>query len=291
MAVAVELIERVETVATRHPRSPLRVAGTALPPSWLAAAKGITFLLFALRYHETLGAPFAPVLGVLGGVPGDAWGLLLQVMAGAGAALLFSNAAVRLGAGLVGWAFLLEMAGDAADYQNAVVWSACVLVVVSLYTGEAGFTVLRWQFAALYTGASLNKLLDPDWLDGTFMRAWAFDGAPAYARAVELFGPGFHSLTGWTVIAVEAILAVLVVRRSTRTAAVAIGLCFHSIPFVLAGNTFGIFYPALALSMTALFDPRPAGPPRLRDRWRDPHVHLVLALAWGTAHLAKNTLL
>lgn len=294
MALATRLNPRAQVARQllEHPRSPLRVAGTALPATWLASAKAVTFLLFALGYHERLGEPFLPLLPVLDDVHGGAWALAVNATAWGGVALLFSNVAVRVGSVMVGVAMLAGMIAEQATYLNSVTWSACFLVVVGLYTDERSDTVLRFQFSALYLGSCLSKLFDSDWHDGTFIANWRFDDSSLYDRVLDVLGwNGFHTAVGITVIAVEGLLAVLFLRPAWTNRAVALSLTFHAMPFVLNGLTFGVFLPALAVSTVALYrldDPRDFD---LRRPWRDPLFYLLLAMGWGSAHVAKDLVL
>lgn len=278
----------------RHERSPLKLDGTPLPSTWLAAAKAVALFLFALGYFETIGEPYLPLVPVLDDVPGRAWELAMQASALAGLVLLLTNVMVRAGALMVGVPFALTGVADQTQYLNSVVWASFVLVLVGLYRDDRSRELMALQFVALYVGSFLSKIVDPDWLNGTFIDNWRFGDATVYNAVDDLAGSGnwFPTLIGLTVVAVEGALAVLFLRRRTRRSAVAGMLIFHTIPMAMNWLTFGIFYPALAISALTFFD-LPARPhePGLRALFRTPLPYLVLAFGYAGARLAKTILL
>lgn len=276
----------------RRPANPLRVSGTALPESWLAVAKGIAFLLVALGYAGKLGEPHLPIVRAIDQAPGALFGLGIRAAAVLGLALLFTNLAVRVGSLLVGSAFLLGMLANQTTYRNSVVWSALILILIGLYEDERSERLLQAQFVLLYSGAFLSKIFDADWRDGTFIDNWRFDQSAVYDHAAEVVAvAAFPVVIAWTVIVFEGLLAVLYLRPRLRNWAVGLSLGFHSIPLVMNDLTFGIFYPALAISNLALFDLRSERPIDPRRLWRQPAAYVILAIAYGVARAAKNAVL
>ena len=281
-------------VLLRHRRSPFNLEGTALPATWLATAKAVALFLFALGYFGTIGEPYLPLVRVLDHVPGGAWELGMQLSAVAGLLLLLSNVAVRASSLMVGVPFALTGIADQTQYLNSVVWASFVLILVGLYRDERSRELMAFQFVALYVGSFLSKLFDPDWLDGTFVDNWRFADAAIYNAVDDIAGsaPWFPTLIGLTVIAVEGVLAILFARPSTRRTAVAGMLVFHTIPMAMNWLTFGIFYPALAISALTFFD-MPARPQRtgLRALFATPLPYMALAFAYAGARIAKTILL
>lgn len=278
----------------RHPRSPLQLGGTPLPATWLAVAKAVALFLFCLGYFGTIGEPYLPLLPVLDDVPGRAWELLMQASALTGLVLLLVNVAVRAGALMVGVPFALTGLANQTQYLNSVVWASFVLILIGLYRDERSRELMAFQFVALYVGSFLSKVVDRDWLDGTFIDNWRFGDAAVYGAVDEITGSGawFPALIGLTVITMEGLLAVLFARRRTRRVAVGTMLVFHTIPMVMNGLTFGIFYPALAISSLTFFDLR-ARPdrPGMTALFRTPVPYLLLAFVYAGARLAKTILL
>lgn len=278
----------------RHERSPLRLDGTPLPVTWLAAAKAVALFLFALGYFGTIGEPYLPLVPLLDDVPGPAWELVMRASALAGLVLLLTNVAVRTSALMVGVPFALTGLADQTDYLNSVVWASFVLILVGLYRDDRSRGLMAFQFVALYVGSFLSKIVDRDWLDGTFIDNWRFGDAAVYNAVDDITGSSawFPALIGLTVVAVEGILAVLFARSHTRRVAVGGMLVFHTIPMAMNWLTFGVFYPALAISALTFFD-MPARPdaPGLRALLRTPLPYLLLAYAYGAARIAKTILL
>ena len=278
----------------RHPRSPLKLDGTPLPVTWLAAAKAVALFLFALGYFGTIGEPYLPLVPVLDDVPGPAWQVVMQASAVAGLVLLLVNVAVRASALMVGIPFALTGLANQTEYLNSVVWASFVLILIGLHRDGRSRELMAFQFVALYVGSFLSKIVDRDWLDGTFIDNWRFGDASIYNAVDDMAGGGlwFPTVIGLTVICVEGLLAVLFARRSTRRAAVGGMRVFHTIPMAMNWLTFGIFYPALAISALTFFD-MPARPtePGLRPLFGTPLPYLLLAFAYAGARAAKAVLL
>lgn len=281
-------------VLLRHRRSPFNLDGTALPATWLGAAKAVALFLFALGYFGTIGEPYLPLVPLLDHVPGAPWQLVMQLSAVAGLVLLLTNVAVRASSLMVGIPFGLTGIADQTQYLNSVVWASFVLILVGLYRDERSRELMAFQFVALYVGSFLSKLFDRDWLDGTFVDNWRFANAAVYNAVDDIAGSAqwFPTLIGLTVIAVEGVLAILFARSSTRRTAVAGMLVFHTIPMAMNWLTFGIFYPALAISALTFFD-LPARPQRngLRALFATPLPYMALAFAYAGARIAKTILL
>lgn len=277
-----------------HPRSPLKLDGSPLPATWLATAKAVAVFLFALGYFDTIGEPYLPLVPWLDDVPGPAWELLMQTSAVLGLLLLLVNVAVRASSLMVGVPFALTGLADQTEYLNSVVWASFVLILIGLHRDERSRELMAFQFVALYVGSFLSKVTDRDWLDGTFIDNWRFADAALYNAVDDITGSGqwFPTLIGFTVICVEGVLAALFARRDTRRAAVGGMLVFHTIPLAMNWLTFGIFYPALAISSLTFFD-LPARPrePGVRPLFATPLPYLLLAFAYAGARIAKTVLL
>lgn len=293
MATLISRPSRAVSTLIEHPRSPLTLSGTALPASWLAAAKAVAALLFMLGYFERIDEPFLPLVRVLDEVPGSLWATSMRVAAIAGLIGLAINVAVRTSAMAVGLAFLMTGVANQTLYANSVVWAAVVLILIGLYQDDRSRTVIRFQFVALYFGSFLAKVIDSDWRDGTFIDNWRFDGARIYEEADSLLGQadGLPIVVGWTVVLVEGSLAVLYANRRTINIAVIITLVFHTIPVLMNNLMFGVFYPALAASLLVLYDLPAPRDIDLRRMWRTPLPYMLLAWAYGAARLAKHLIL
>lgn len=230
-------------------RSPLRIGGTTLPPNVLLAAKLVIVCLLLKEYLGKIPEPFLPLVPAVDALPRpDLVRLALQGTFLLGATGLMLNVRVRTSALLAGGVVLLGPLVARGVYTNGDFFCACMLILIGLFDRRHGIAFLRAQFVLLYFGSALNKLLEPDWLDGRYMEYWlvTLRGSEAYATATSWFPAMWLSTSmGWATIVTELVLAgALAIPRFVRPA-IWLALLFHGSSLLLSGNDFGIFFSVL----------------------------------------------
>ena len=262
------LISETTGRARRLLLAPLRTGGTSLPPVVVLMAKLLAVSLVLAGYWRIppRHLPFLPVLDL---VDPD---LFRYALAGAfllAACTLTAHRFVRLSCLVMGGALILATLGSRPTFASSRLFPGCVLFLAGLSDrGPAGSGValggagaIRLQVALLYFGAGLNKLLDPDWLDGRYFEAWMDGpyGAPGYRRVAALL-PALQlsKVMGWLTIAVEFVMAGAFLRPSLFAVGVACGVAFHGASFLLLHEAFGAFLYAVLLSFL-VFVPWPEG--------------------------------
>lgn len=234
--------------------APLRTGGTTLPPVVVLMAKLLAAALVLAGYWR-IPPRHLPFLPVLDRVDAD---LFRYALAGAfllAACSLTAHRAVRLSCLVMGGALVLATLGSRPTFASSRLYPGCMLFLAGLSdrgTGPlGGGGAVRLQVTLLYFGAGLNKLLDPDWLDGRYFEAWMDGphGSPAYGRMAALLPPLWLStLMGWLTIAVELVMTVAFLRPALWAVGIACGVAFHGAAFLVLHETFGAFLYAVLLS-------------------------------------------
>lgn len=253
------------TVATVNRRAapsglnPLRMAGTALPPNVLMAAK-----LLALSYVLTgqlSGLPdgFLPFVTYLGHFNGSAgYRHSLQAVVAVAALALWLNRAVRASCLLIGSALLLAVLSSRPYYHNNLLYTALFFVIAGLYDRRLGSLVFRAQLAVIYLGAGLNKLLLADWRTGAFMQDWLrpphYPTGHIYGQLAALLpGTMLSAVLSWLAILTEFLLIPLLLVPRFVPLAIAVGVSYHTgLVLITGGSTFNMFWYALAATYIAL---------------------------------------
>ncbi|HET9452515.1 MAG TPA: HTTM domain-containing protein, partial [Aggregicoccus sp.] len=237
-------------------RNPLVMTGTALPPNLLLAAK-LLALVFILRgnvgrWFSEPYLPFLPALDQLG-APGR-FQLGLQLAFVAAALCLFLNWRVRTASLVLGSAVLLGLLASRASYENSKLYMGLFYLVTALYEPRAGVSLLRYQLVVVYFGATLNKLLEPDWRSGAFVLDWLPTYVPSYPwLAAQLPGNLLSAALSWTAILTELVLIPLLLFKRLVPAGLVVIVAYHTgIVLLTLGEAFDIFWSALCLSCVAL---------------------------------------
>ena len=148
--------------------NPLRLPLTPLPPNLLLMAKLIALALLLTNHVRFLPDPFLPFASFFDALPGPAFQLTLQILFLASAISLLFNQKVRIASLLLGATILTGVISSKAYYGNNKAFCGLMLFLIGLSNSTGPATFLRWQFALVYFGAGLNKMLDPDWQSGLF---------------------------------------------------------------------------------------------------------------------------
>jgi hypothetical protein len=105
-----------------------------------------------------------------------------------------------------------------------------VLAMAPVGAGPAWpLLLLRAEVVTVYGGSGLSKLLDPDWWGGTV--TWGRvvkveDRLPTWLPSV-LFDRDFHTYAGKVIVLTELFIALGLVWKRTRVAAVVVAVVFH----------------------------------------------------------------
>ncbi len=237
---------------THHP---LKVAGTLLPPNLLLAAKLLALVFILKRNPGRFPEPFLPFIpGLDRLVPPQLFQGGLQLVFYVAALLLFFNVRVRAACLALGADLLLAILASRAYYSNNLTYTALFFILTGLYDPRVGRTLLRYQLGVVYFGATLNKVLDPDWRSGAFVQAWLPHYVDVYPwLAAQLPGMLLSATLSWIAILTElALLPLLLVKRWVP-AALVLGAAYHTGLVVLTwGSTFNMFWAAMLGTYLAL---------------------------------------
>ncbi|MDI1449843.1 HTTM domain-containing protein [Polyangium sp. 6x1] len=231
--------------------------GGALRPELLAPARILALLLLWFGWPVSVPEPFVPLLPVFDMIGSPAAvRAVIRAAALVGAAGLLFDVRPRDASVLLGAAVAAKLLSCRPTYYNNEVFVAAFFLMIGLDTRGLRPPLLRAQLVLLYTGAGLNKLLDPDWRSGQFFEVWTtLEHHTAYLQWKTHLAPMRLSwLFSWATILTELSLAALFcLPRATRPALL-LGVAFHSTLVLFAGATFGFFYFALLAAYLALAD-------------------------------------
>lgn len=237
--------------------NPLRNNTSDLPPHLVVLAKGFAlFLLIKTLFFSgsffRLREPYLPFISLfdLIGHPALVHLILQTGLYGAAVAILF-NRNVRLFCFVAGSCILLSILSAKGSYSNNFSFTSFILLLVAVQMpGNNKSSWIRYQLAVLYLGASLNKLLDPDWQSGLFMNYWMNElPIPTFQHLAALF-PSMvvAKVISWFTIVAEASLGILALSNRFTSILIFCGIAFHFGLAVVTGRTFGWFFPMLVLS-------------------------------------------
>ena len=228
--------------------NPLRCSGTILPANLLLMAKLIALCLLLTNHVRLLPDPFLPFVPVFDwiGAPA-AFQLALQVVFVISAVALLFNRWVRASCLALGGSILIGVISSKAYYGNNKTFCGLILFLTGLYEPGQEPWLLRIQFAIVYFGAGLNKLLDPDWQAGVFMEHWAtirLKQAAYIAVASQLPPLLLAKLMCWGTIAAELGMSAAFLVRRWFNAGIMASLLFQSALMLFTGTTFTMFFYA-----------------------------------------------
>lgn len=180
----------------------------------------------------------------------------------ASVAALWLGRFAPLAAVLAGSIILASPLLDLAQYSNNRILVGLVLVLLGLYDDRWGLWPLRAQLSLMYGAAALNKMLEPDWRDGTFIEHWTGEVLDLRIYgAVRDAWSGADRLVGWSAFSVEAVLAVLFLVESRTRWAIGAALGFHLGMLVFTeGDISWFFAYGVGASLVAFATPRSPWP-------------------------------
>ena len=250
------------TVANRYPLlysfNPLRVAGTALPPPLLLAAKMIALGLLLKGYIPRIPGIFIPMWPLLDSIPrSELVQPLMQAIVAVAIMLLLCNRAVRLSAFAIGATFMFGTLASRGFYSNGRLFSCSMLMLIGLYAERRSIWPIRWQMVLLYFGSGLNKITQADWRSGWYFEYWMHGILERgwYISLAQALPPmALSQYFCWATIALEFSIAVgLAVPRLYRLG-IWLVLLFHFSAVAATGMMFGIFVIATTFSLLAFVE-------------------------------------
>lgn len=238
--------------------NPLRVAGTALPPQLLLAAKMIALGLLLKGYIPRIPGIFIPMWPWLDAIPHrELVQPVLQTVVAVAAILLLCNRAVRLSAFAIGATFMFATLASRGFYSNGRLFSCSMLMLIGLYAGRRSIWPIRWQMVLLYFGSGLNKITQADWRTGWYFEYWMQGMLERewYISLAQALPPmALSQFFCWATIAMEfSIATALAVPRLYRVG-IWLVLLFHFSAVAATGMMFGIFVIATTFSLLAFVE-------------------------------------
>jgi predicted DCC family thiol-disulfide oxidoreductase YuxK len=248
----------ISSNAVKPSWNPLRCGGTALPTNLLLMAKLIALCLLLTNHVRLIPDPFLPFVPAFDwiGAPAAFQAALQMVFVAAAVALLL-NRSVRASCLALGGVILIGVISSKAYYGNNKTFCGLILFLTGLYEPDSEPWLLRAQFALVYFGAGLNKLLDADWRSGLFMENWATARLKhgAYIAVASSMPPMLLAkLMCWGTIVTELGMSAAFLIRRWFAAGIMASLLFQSSLLLFTGTTFTMFFYATQAALLVFVD-------------------------------------
>jgi predicted DCC family thiol-disulfide oxidoreductase YuxK len=248
----------ISGAAVKPSWNPLRCGGTALPTNLLLMAKLIGLCLLLTNHVRQIPDPWLPFVPVFDwiGAPA-AFQRALQVVFTISAIALLFNRRVRLCCLLLGGSILIGVISSKAYYGNNKTFCGLILFLTGLYEPGQEPWLLRIQFAIVYFGAGLNKLLDADWQSGVFMEHWAtarLKNQMYMTIATWLPAMLLAKLMSWGTIVTELGMSAAFLVRNRFPLGILASLLFQSSLLLVSGTTFNMFFYATQAALLMFVD-------------------------------------
>jgi vitamin K-dependent gamma-carboxylase-like protein len=245
------------------PWNPICCRGTSLPANLLIVAKVVIacFIVFAEWHH--FKSPFLPFLPFFDLVrPFELFPVVLHILFIFGSFFVLFNRYVRTGCLMVGLAVIIAILAARFEYRNHAVFASFILILIGLHNERHCFALIRLQVAIVYFGAGLNKVLDPDWLNGQFFEFWThgrLKHAP-FMLIASYFPPMMLSqLFSWVTIFLEFSVAIGFLIPRLYILSIWLGIFLHGSIMIFTVDSeylrglFDYFFPVAAASYLAFF--------------------------------------
>ena len=225
---------------------------TAMAPNLLLMCKLLVLLLLAHHFYYYLNDPFLPFIPALdyfNTIPG-VFETTLRIIFIIACVSLFLNLYVRNSCIVLGLIIILQQLASKPAFANHTFVCGCVLLLAGLSARDKPPLLLIWQLSLIYIGASINKLLDPDWLNGTFMDNWLLNARqnPIYIYMAELLPEKWFALfLSWSAMLIELGIGILLLFKRYRYYMLWVILIFHTALFTLTSFRYGHFYENLLI--------------------------------------------
>jgi hypothetical protein len=282
--------------ALRGSWNPLRVDAAPMPPGLMLMCKLMALAFLATRHFNQFQTPFLPfVPGLDALVPGPVFQHGLQALAISAALALLFNRCVRLSAFTFGACMLLAVLSSRTYYGNNKSFVGVMMVMAALCDFERPPYLVRWQFALVYFGAALNKLLDADWRSGLFFDYWGGVRVanPVYVWLADALPPRWMGMfMGWLTILGEFAISLCALVPRLGWLAIGLNLGFQVGLVQFTGDTFNLFFYAMCAASFAFVDCSAAPSSNALSRWACGHswywMLAVVVLALCPTPLARR---
>ncbi|HAA16416.1 MAG TPA: hypothetical protein DCE41_33810 [Cytophagales bacterium] len=133
-------------------------------------------------------------------------------------------------------------------YADSRIYLLALFVLLAVYTKELGSKLFQWQICVLYLGAGINKLLDPEWLSGSYMSYWlTYREANIFSSLMPADDLFIYQVISYSVIISELVMA-LAFLTGRSAFGVWLGLMVHGTSMFVVDGTFGSFVPSVLTS-------------------------------------------
>lgn len=258
---------------------PLRFEGTSMLPNVLLMCKLLVLLLLAHHLFEKIDDPFLPFIPFLDAfneIPG-LFKTVLRIGLVTAAFMLFFNIYVRTSSLIIGSIVLLQMLSSKPLFNNHTFVCGCALFLAGLTNNKQPPHLLIWQLSLIYFGASINKILDADWLSGAFMHNWlavARENSLYLSISNQLPDLMFAKMLSYIAFGTEFIIGVLLLFKKWRLFAIWFIIIFHTMLFSWTAFRFGHFLESLMIILIAFLS------------W--PTEHIILSVKANKSNLIKR---
>jgi hypothetical protein len=203
---------------------------------------GLKPFLFHIQTDSLPFLPFFPLFDIL---PSGLFSTALRLLIFAAAVSVFLNFHARLGSLVMGIATIVAIFSSMPLYSTSLTFASCLLIIASQYTDNN--QVVRWQLGIVYLGAGLNKLLDPDWWNGSYFEYFALHifNLPGYSYIENLLSihPFFlGKCLGVTTIGLELLIGSLFIAGKKIFYPISLGLLFHSAMLIWTSGQLSMIY-------------------------------------------------
>lgn len=235
---------------------PLQFENTAMHPNVLLMCKLMATLLVAhhlLARINTPFVPFIPALDFFNSVP-TIYKITLKVSLIISLGALMLNFHVRTASLIIGSIAIFNILAIRTEFSNHAFICACSLFVAGLTNRKELPWLIYLQLSLVYFGASLNKLLDPDWWSGAFMDNWLLIALenPIYTFFSSILPEMFLAkILSITAMFSELLIVLLLLNKKYRTYGIWYIIIFHSMLFSFTSLKFGYFMQAIMIVLVA----------------------------------------
>lgn len=234
--------------------NPLKLTGCSLPPQVVLVCRLLALALLLTDHRAQIQTPFLPFLDFFDALPPELFQRTLQTAIVLGALGTLFTTRIRTFAAITGVVILLAVLSSRAYYGNNKTFVGLMLVLSSLSASTGPPRLLHWQFALVYFGAGLNKLLDADWQSGQFFEHWATDRLqnPVYIWFSAQLPPlAAGKIFCWYTIVAELSLAALICIPRFHTWVIWGSGLFQSGLLLFTGDPFNLFFYGMQSTLYA----------------------------------------
>jgi len=240
-------------------------------------AKMVIICLFLFSEWKHFKVPFLPFLSIFDSARSfESFPVVLCICFIFGSFLVLFNRSVRLGCLMVGLALIIAILAVRFEYRNHSVLASFILILIGLHDKKHSLVLFRLQVVIVYFGSGLNKILDPDWLNGQFFEFWTHERLKhtpyiliasyfphmmlsrlfswisiflELSIAVGLLIPRLYSLSIWSGIFLHGSIMIFTIDSGNLT-----GLFVYFLPVATA--SYLAFYKWPETTVNMLYDPR-----------------------------------